>query len=712
MINGVMSPVATISLDGTLLTIISVGSFRILATVTASSSPNFDYGGASVASELITVLPATPTLTTLTTYLSLIPSLWEYNGIYPIPYPQTSNTDLSSNLIVTYSTDFPNIISISGINITIKGLGNFNIKVSIASTTNFNAAPNILITYYTASQATPSISPFSYNYGSTWVEGTQYALTNIVTPNTLTSYIIYTIINQNPSGIASIYPDSSGTSVNVTGIGTFQIQADLAETTYYTSATSVQTNPITISPLTPEIIYYNFIDLSFQYNGGPYTLSITTTNTDPGLQISYTINPNGGNGGNGYINGDQLYVTAAGYAYITVSFSATANYIQYTFNPVSIYISQAPLNYTLNTSWFNEVQFQIGYSFYAGVLLSSYYNTDSPGPTITYSNSYPNIGTMSGTTLTCIAPGSMYYNITISPTANFTGAYITSPTFYVSVVPEIIIFNNPRAWPLVYLPFGGILTGEPGMIIGLPWNTYPYGFGDYSQVTITNSNSPGSSITITDPLYSSICNSSYEQGQYAVFFDLTYPMIAGICANRAWDTSTATNIGYVSYDPLQNIAAGIQTGANLNFVFSGQKWGSGPSSLSVNWNPGSINVQPGQIYGSYYSISPGSPFPNPYPPIQGMTVNNGSYTVGWSGFGVQDNTQYFTSSYGIYWMGIRWGTNTIYTANPNYFAFSVSGSTPNQAWGVSGASNQPLSDGNGNAYFQGIPKILYPYYNN
>ena len=69
-----------------------------------------------------------------------------------------------------------------------------------------------------------------------------------------------------------------------------------------------------------------------------------------------------------------------------------------------------------------------------------------------------------------------------------------------------------------------------------------------------------------------------------------------------------------------------------------------------------------------------------------MTVNNGNYTVGWSGYGV---------------LGF------FYYDNVAYYIDAVSGSTPLQAWGVSASSYSPLSDNNGNAYYQGIPKILY-----
>jgi photosystem II stability/assembly factor-like uncharacterized protein len=693
MINSVMSPVATISSDGTIINLISVGSFRILATATASSSPNFDYGGASVASELITVLPATPTLTT---NLSQIPSSWEYNTIYPIPYPQTTNTDLSSNLIVTYSTDYPNIISISGTNITINDLGYFNIKVSIASTTNFNAAPNISITSYTASQATPSISLFPSYYGSGWVDEGQYNLTNTATPNTLTSSIIYTIINSNPSGIATI---SSSTLVTISGTGTFQIQADLAATTYYTSANSVQSNPITISPLNPQLYGNNFT--GWVYGGGSYPLSVTTSNNDPGLAITYTIN-----NGIATISGSTITVVSAGTAYITVSLSATANFSSWPFPPISVSIAKATPNVVMNSSWINTQihTLTIGSTFGVYSLFTTNSNTD-PGVTYSLSPTIVNgIGTVSiqNNTVYCNSPGTFSLIVTSNATTNFQAYSFQTPNFYVSVVPEVIIFNNPTTWPPTTL-------SEVGMAICITPDSYPFGFNNYSALTISNYGSQGSFTlnSTTTPTYNSVIY------KYMVFFE---PATASIFSYNL-STSTASNIALVTINSIASgisgpAATNISNGQYLIFTFSGDTSGDAPDPLSIGWNPGGINIQPGQVFGAYYPYANNITPPQNLPNGTGVTVstlNSGSisgyFIAPWAGYGV------YLGMSGAYYNTCI--TNGILNPNTPLTTSQVT-LTLQQAWGIWTNINygdqfgSTLTLDNVNYYYVGIPQLTNP----
>jgi hypothetical protein len=159
------------------LTINSVGSFRIYAKV--SNSTNHDFSS-NEAYYSINITPATPTITS-----SLgIPLLWIYGGTYIIPYPTTSNTDTTPGPVISYSTDSPDIISISGTSINIIGVGQFQIYVNIASTNNYNAAkytypsgllyiPGNNYTNYTASPATTVIK-FPDTFKQTATYDTQY----------------------------------------------------------------------------------------------------------------------------------------------------------------------------------------------------------------------------------------------------------------------------------------------------------------------------------------------------------------------------------------------------------------------------------------------------------------------------------------------------------------------------------------------------------
>ena len=179
------------------LTINSVGSFRIYAQV--GNSINHDFSS-NEAYYSINITPATPTITSSLA----IPLSWIYGGPYIIPYPTTSNNDATSSAqIVSYSTDSPDIISISGTSINIIGVGQFQIYVNIASTNNYKAAtytypsgllyiPDNKYTNYTASPAT-TVVEFSVKQIATY--DTPYILTPAVikVPNPSNQTITYSI---------------------------------------------------------------------------------------------------------------------------------------------------------------------------------------------------------------------------------------------------------------------------------------------------------------------------------------------------------------------------------------------------------------------------------------------------------------------------------------------------------------------------------------
>jgi hypothetical protein len=652
------SNIASISPDGTSLTTNSVGSFQIFATpifATPTAVANGDYGKQGKASETIKIESATPTVITFPT----LPSTFTYGNTYPIPYTTTppypivtSNTDTAPGPAITYSssntaiatisvsvTCLPNtaISSINGTTITIVGVGNFQIIVTIGATANYNQATYVYpsqSTYYTSKQATPTISSFPSNYGSTWVINGTYNLTSTVTTNAGSGYtdpnqVTYSIINPSVSNIAAQRTSASGPQILINDVGTFQIQASLAETPNFIAAASVQSNTITIVTVNVSLLSNNFSN--FVYGGGPYTLSVTTNNTDtnPAPTITYSISPQSGSTGNGTISGNSLTITAAGGAYIYVTITATENFYAASI-PIYVNIAQATQVFALDTTWLNgmSTNLQVGSSFYAGgaILPNSSNNTDPGGPTYTFYTSNSPVK-MNGSTINCIGPGSFSYFITAAATANFSAVTLYTSIMYICVVPEIIIFNNSQGWP----PQAGT-SGEVGFIVGFPGHnypvTYPYGFMDYTEVTITN-NFTNASITINNTSTPYTFNNMCKYGQYLVFFDPNSTgALSGVLNNPDINIYVAGNMGNVA---ISSIATGMSSGQPLTFTFTGQISGVGPSTLSINWNPGSISVLPGQIYGSYYSIAPGvAPFNFNIP--SGMTVANGYYIVGWAGY--------------------------------------------------------------------------------
>jgi len=680
------STVATISSDGTSLTTNSIGSFQILATATATS--NGDYGGASLASEIIQILSATPSITPNIS----VPQEWIYGCTYSIPYPNNGNTDTSPAPVISYSTYSPGIISISGTNITIIGVGDFQIIFTVGGTANYNSNT---CTYpsptqsYTSIQANPTIT-YPSNFGSGWVLGGIYDLTTTVTTNAGSGYtdsnqVFYTIINESISNNASMY---SSSSVIINDVGTFQIQADLPATNYFTAAPSLQSNIITIYPSNVTITYNNFSNFVY---GQTYTLSVNITNTDtnPPPNISYVIFPQSGSTGNGNINGTSFTPTSCGGAYIYVNISQTEN-----FNPASIpiyvNIAQAIPNVVMNTGWINDYLYNltIGSVFPAEALISSNSNTD---PGVSYSLSYTivnGINTVSlpnSSTVYCNAPGLFWLEVTSNATANFQAYAFNTPVFYVSVVPEVIIFNNPQTYP----PDASV-SGEVGMAICITQDSYPFGFNNYSALTITNVSQNGATFTLdnttTTPTFSSVI------ANYMVFVE---PATAGSFLGGLANTTAISNIAYLAVDP---IASGMSSGQNLTFTFSGNTvGGNAPDPFVINWNPGSLDLSQGLVYSAFYVLANNiytyENLPNGNG-VQVSTLNSGGitgyYIAPWAGFDTNSVTGGvpILNQQGYSDIQQAWGV----WLNPNYG--NIYGPTSTQD-GV-------------NYYYVGIPQMAMP----
>jgi hypothetical protein len=302
------STIATISSDGTSLNTNSFGIFKIYAQ--AAETPSLDYGPCSSLSNIIKINRATPTITS--TLVKTPPPPFIYDVSYNIPYPTTSNTDATSAQIVSYSTDNPGIISISGTVITVTGVGNFQILVTIAKTANYDAVtytypsglvyknpPALGVTYtsYIAGQATPVIT-FHQTIIKSAIFGSPFTFTGaIITNNDPSQTITYSIIPisspNNNIPAASFSDPTNPASITINSIGTFQIQASCGASfpnLYYTAAkqflpkSTASTPYITVAHEVPKIVFNtNNFNTSYTYSTLPQPTS------PPSLPTSSTI---------------------------------------------------------------------------------------------------------------------------------------------------------------------------------------------------------------------------------------------------------------------------------------------------------------------------------------------------------------------------------------------------------------------------------------
>jgi hypothetical protein len=504
-----------------------------------------------------------------------------------------------------------------------------------------------------------------------------------------TSSIVFYTNQGNVNNIARI----SGSQITINDVGSFQIQASLAATNNFLPALPVQSNIITITTSNVSLLSNNFSN--FVYGGGPYILSVTTNNTDtnPPPIITYTIFPQGGSTGNGTINGSVLTITSAGGAYIYVNISQTQN-----FNSLNtciyVNIEQATQTIVLNSGWISDNIYTstIGSSFGCfDFILSNQSNNPSPSYsfTVIQQDASNIVNVASDYTITCVYPGTFYLNITAAETINYSQTTVSTSTMYVSVVPEVIIFNNPQTFPP-----SPSQNGEIGMAICITNAQYPFGFSNYSALTITNG-SNGFSITMsaqTALKYSSIL------GKYMVFFE---PSTAGSFSG-ALSTSTAPNIAYAAQN---HIADSMTFGQNLTFTFSGNQPNNGiacPDPFSFNWYPGNLSISQGFVYGAFFSLA--NNITTNIPSGSGVTVSTSLNQPGITGY------------YIVPWAG--YNTISVTGGLSNIIGMSGNFSDVQQAWGVWNyfgnegiyASTVSLNQSGANYYYLGIPQMTNPYF--
>jgi hypothetical protein len=493
------SDIATVSSDGTTLTTISVGSFRICAQ---TSSIGSNYGDGHEFSKIITINPATPTIQSFSA-LSPPPS-WVYNSItprsYSIEYPVTSNTDINTQNIISYSIKTPSDRAnalISGTTIASTDVGKFQIGVNIAATKNYAAISYIYpspTTYYTFI-ATPVIK-FPQNNVKSAEYGFPYTFIPATIENNDSSQTItYSIISISPPNttVAS-FLDPSKPSATINSTGTFQIKASCNASTngYYTEASDILPDSqtyITVAREHPKIVFnspFNADNKTYTYSktAQPISTTIASITPNPGNQIltyyAAMIDSDAPS--------DIATVSSDGTSLTTISVGSVgsgsfricaqtssigSNYGEgHEFSKI-ITINKAtptiPSNFLIPApAWVYDVTYTIPYPITS--------NTDTaPAPKISYSTDNSDIILIAGTQIKVIGVGKFNIKVTIGATTNY-----ISPQR-----PFIYSYTSTQAETVIRFPDSFHLTAT----YNIPYTFVPVEFleGESSKQTVTYS---------------------------------------------------------------------------------------------------------------------------------------------------------------------------------------------------------------------------------
>ncbi len=588
-------------------------------------------------------------------------------------YP--SNNDIFTVTGLTYNTYYNMYITATN--------GNGESQRSDILATNTLLDPNIQITVG---------PPSSYTY--------TYSPTPIIVTVTITSLntfepITTNLINMSTSGatIASIALVSSTITTITTNVynltlsngGTFNIQASqpLVPNEYGPSTfTSLQ---FIIQRATPIVNFPSSFDMSKVYGSpSPYALTaasiISPSPSPPGVSITYQSSSTLV----ATITGTNVTIVKPGIFQVIANTNQTQNYNSTTtYSPLVIITKSTPIiTFTgfITTVVWNST---FTYAFVPPTVTASPLPASPPLPVPSYTIANTSVATISGTTVTLVYPGIFSINATTTETDYYFGTSTNSENVRVVNIPEIISYNNPKVFPR-----SGGVSGEVGLIIGIPYGSWPVGFTNFTDVTITRVEN-GSNISLS----SSSSPTTYINAldKYLVFGEpSTSTGAAGPFINTL-TTSTAPNIALVQRNTIAN---GATSGVTLKFDFSGGSGSDVPSTFTAIYTTTGAASQ-GLLFNTYSSITPST-----VPPLPSGASQKNSLFVGWKGFGGSGNTNTIQQA---------WGVSANSSTAPLFSPLIQSGSPPNHTF-YPQVQTGVLPDGSNYYYYLGIPKMITPNY--
>jgi len=571
---------------------VSASNFGTLAAFTkldiggAYNNSSFYFGGYIGQALVFNNVLSIATIQSIESYLS-------YKWQIPIGYPSTSKISTSNTISTTTVTSYsispinynpggtftitapvstsPGAFTYTSSNSAVATIAGSVVSIIGGGTTTITASQAATSTYTTGTvTGTLTINPIA----PTIVSGSFVANNPTLSSNQIYN-TTYTVIDpsSNSTGAFTYAVTSGSTYASISGRiitmiqagGTATVTATQASTASYNSATFTFT--FTVVQATPVVTF----SIPTQYYATPYTLS--STSTSPGA-ITYSID----NTAVATISGTTMTMTGVGTTNVTLTQVATTNYTSYTTS-VSLTVLQGT-----PTNTFSIPQYQTVGIPYNIVNVT----TNSPG-SFTYTSGNTSIATVSGTTITMIAPGTVIITETQSATTNFTSATLTAtikvnpvPTFGSFVIPVSQTIGIPytfvdpssnSAGAFSYVSSNTAIASISGRIItmltagqvtitGTQAITTTYGVGTFTSTfnvypapTITNFTIPAyqygvtSSFTLVDPSSNSTGVFSYTSNNLgiATISGHTVTVVGpGIANSTATQASDNANYGAAS----------------------------------------------------------------------------------------------------------------------------------------------------------------------
>lgn len=376
--------------------------------------------------------------------------------------------------------------TISGNTLTVTGAGTIVIDANQAGGGGYGAATQAQQSVV-VNQASQTITITSPAANAQINEPTNDMISLVATGGASGNAVTFTI-DGSSTGTGTI----SGSTLTVTGLGTFVIDANQAGNTNYLAAAQASVT-FTVVPSNPQTISFTqpASPVTFAYG---MTIPLVATGGGSGNPVVFTID--GSSTGTGIISGSTLTVTGAGTIVIDANQAASAGYAQAAQVQVSVVVNPAAQTIT-----FTQPTSPVTYTSGLTIPLVATGGMSGNAVTFTIDASSTATGTISGDTLTVTGAGTC--NATTNPgcagniviDANQAGTTNYSPAAQVQMT--VVVYATAPTFTFTAPPSS--LTVATGSSASTTITISPeYGFS--GTITFACSNLPvGDTCTFTPP---------------------------------------------------------------------------------------------------------------------------------------------------------------------------------------------------------------------
>jgi hypothetical protein len=391
--------------------------------------------------------------------------------------------------------------SISGGTLTVTSVGSFVIDANQAGNSNYSAAPQVQRTVV-VSQAAQAIN-FTQPTSPVIYSGTSILVSLSATGGASGNAVVFTI-DASSTGTGSI----SGSTLTVTGVGNFVIDANQTGNTNYSAAPQVQ-RTVVANALIAQAINFTQPATPQTYSSG---LTISLSASGGGSENPVVFSIDASSTGAGSISGSTLTVTTVGSFVIDANQAGNSNYSAAPQVQRTVVVTQAPQTIT-----FTQPTSPVTYSSGLTIPLSATGGASGVAVVFTIDASSTGAGTISGSTLTVTKAGNLVIDANQAGNTNYSAAAQVQRTVVVNVpAPDFSVASTTASqsvapggsavYSITIADVGSPFTGTVTLsVTGLPTGAT----GAFSPPTVVpGSEGASSTLTVNIPATASVVRPS------------------------------------------------------------------------------------------------------------------------------------------------------------------------------------------------------------